>query len=273
MIDVVILNRNLGEVCDSLCVDVEAVMGPESQLVVVDCSTSPQLASKRKTVVVDSDHALEFGLRFGRGMNIGINFLLDSGSSSPWILLLPVDAEIAHLNLKLLLSELAMVSELVAVKPLPEGSAYAALLVEMGLGLGWNFEEGPWLLRSNYVKEQVDLSGKAEFFDANNFRGFLTSLELAFRAYANGKCVGVTKHLVLRENQSYLIEKADLLKTDPLEENLRMFVAEGEEWLHRKYGVKDSWDFAQVVRLLFTQFLVENPHRRPIALVGGLDAY
>lgn len=273
MIDVVILNRNLGEVCDALCVDVERVMGPESQLVVVDCSTSPLLASKQKTVVVDSEHALEFGLRFGRGMNIGINHLLNSGSLSPWILLLPVDAEIAHVNLELLLSELAAVSELVAVKPLPEGSAYAELVAEVGLGLGWNFEEGPWLVRSDYVRDQVSLSETAEFFDSDNFRGFLTSLELAFRAYANGKCVGITKHLVLRENESYLIEKADLMKTDPVEDNLRLFVDEGEAWLRTKYRVNDSWDFAQIVRLLFRQFLDENPASRSIALGGGLDAY
>lgn len=269
MIDVVILNRNLGKVCDALCLDVQRIMGPESQLVVVDCSTSPSLASKNATVVADSKSALESGLRFGRGMNIGINYLLKNEASSPWILLLPVDAEIVHCDLEELAECLSAIPELVAVKPLPDGSAYGGHLEGVGIGLGWNFEEGPWLVRADYVRDQVVLNERSEFFDFSNFRGYLTSLELAFRAYANGKCVGISNHLVLRENESYIIEKADLMKTEPMEENLKRFVEEGELWLRAKYGIRDPWDFAQIVRLLFDQFLVEHPQLKRFSLFGG----
>lgn len=267
MIDVVILNRNLGDVCDALCLDVQRIMGPGSELVVVDCSTSPSLASKNRTIVVDSELALESGLRFGRGMNIGLNHLLKNDISSPWILLLPVDAEIIHVDLEALVEGLASIPELVAVKPLPDGSAYGGLLE--GMGLGWNFEEGPWLVRAEYVRDQMSLSERSEFFDYSNFRGFLTSLELAFRAYANGKCVGISNHLVLRENETYIIEKADLMRTEPMEDNLKRFVEEGEVWLRTKYGIRDPWDFAQIVRLLFDQFLVEHPQLKRFALLGG----
>lgn len=273
MIDAVILNRNLGEVCDSLTSDLERLLGSESQLVVVDCSTEPHLASRRTTVAVTSEHAIKFGLRFGRGMNIGINYLLESGRASPWIMLLPVDTEIVHMDVDLLLGELATVPRLVAAKPLPEGSAYNDFLEERTLGLGWNFEEGPWLVRTDFVRDQISMSGRRQFFDSDNFRGFLTSLELALRAYANGNCVGITKHLILRENQEYLIEKADLLKTEPLKENLRLFLEEGEEWLRKKYQIYDSWDFAQIVRLLFEQFLIENPMYRKMAIGGEADAH
>lgn len=271
MIDAIILNRNLGEVCDSLYRDVESLFGPTCRIEVVDSSTSAKLASKKATVVAKTKEALEHGLRFGRGMNMGLSALLKSGPVNPWILLLPVDTEIVELDLELLMDDLAKIPELVAVKPLPDDSPYTSLLAERGLGIGWNFEEGPWLLNSDFVRKQVNMNNRSEFFDSENFRGFLTGLELSFKAYANGNCVGLTRHLVLRENESHLIEKADLIKTEPLDENLRMLVEEGEAWLRTKYGIQDSWDFAQVVRLLFDQFLVENPDLSSLALIGGYE--
>lgn len=271
MIDAIILNRNLGEVCDALYQNVEELLGPTCRIEVVDSSTSTELASKRVTVLAKTDEALEHGLRFGRGMNMGLNKLLESGPLNPWILLLPVDTEVVKLDLESLVDDLATIPELVAVKPLPDGSPYAKLLGERGRGIGWNFEEGPWLLNSDFVRKQIDLNSRSEFFDSANFRGFLTGLELSFKAYANGNCVGLTRHLVLRENESHLIEKADLIKTEPLDENLRMLVEEGEAWLGTKYGIQDSWDFAQVVRLLFDRFLIENPDLQSLALVGGIE--
>jgi len=269
MIDVIVLNRNLGSVCDALCIDIESVLGLEVNIVVVDCSTSEELASKRVTVQADSEAALRDGLRFGRGMNLGINYLLDADSQSDWMLLLPVDTEIVHLGLEALVRDLNSVVELVAVKPMPESSAYEDLMPITDFALGWNFEEGPWLLKTGFVREQIAMSGRDEFFDANNFRGYLTSLELAFRAYANGLCVGTTKNLLLRENESYLIEKASLMKTNPLEENHRLFISEGVAWLQSKYGIADPWDFAQLVRLGFERFLVEHPDEAHISLGGA----
>ena len=266
VIDVVVLNRNLGSVCDALCAEIDARFGSESKLVVVDCSTSPDLSSSRKTLVEESELAIQIGLRFNRGMNKGITHLLEEGTVNPWILLLPVDTEFVHLDLDTLLTELSAAPEVVAVKPLAERSVYSELLGQLSFGLGWNFEEGPWLLRSDFVRQQMAMSLDDTFFDSSNFRGFLTGLEIGFRAYSNGKAVGISRNLVLRENETYLIEKSDLMRTEGVDEHMALYASEGEAWLKSKYGIEDPWDFAQIVRLLFEQFMVENPQCRPLAL-------
>ena len=91
MIDVIILNRNLGTVCDALCESAREIFGQGVHLVVVDCSTSDELASKEVSVRANWPEAIEQGLRFGRGMNAGMQALFDQESEHEWVLLLPVD--------------------------------------------------------------------------------------------------------------------------------------------------------------------------------------
>jgi hypothetical protein len=268
MIDVVVLNRNLGTVCDALCESAREIFGKGTNLVVVDCSTSDELASTDVTVRANWPEAIEQGLRFGRGMNAGLQAVLKQGSKHEWVLLLPVDTEIVGCNVKGLLAGLDSIPDLVAVKPLPVNSAYEELLGSLNLSLGWNFEEGPWLLKKDFVKSQMSFRDKNEFFDHSNFRGYMTSLDISLRAYANGFCVGLTKDLVLRENETYLMEKSELMKTEPMSENDRLFLIEGVSWLKSRYGIEDPWDFAQLVRLSFERYMLENPEYQKLALVG-----
>jgi hypothetical protein len=269
MIDVVVLNRNLGSVCDELCKSVREVFGQSVNLVVVDCSTSVELASGEVTILADWPDAIEQGLRFGRGMNAGLKFLLDQESENNWVLLLPVDTEIVHCDASDLLKCLNSIPALVAVKPLPINSAYEELIGGTNLSLGWNFEEGPWILRKEFVKSQMFFSDRKEFFDHSNFRGYMTSLDISLRAYANGFCVGLTNNLVLRENETYLMEKSELMKTEPMDENNSLFLSEGVAWLNSRYGIQDPWDFAQLVRISFEQFMLEHPEHHELSLVGG----
>jgi hypothetical protein len=201
-------------------------------------------------------------------MNAGLQALFDQESEHEWVLLLPVDAEIVSGDVKGLLAGLNSIPDLVAVKPLPVNSAYDELIGDLNLSLGWNFEEGPWLLKKDFVKSQMSFSDRNEFFDYSNFRGYMTSLDISLRAYANGYCVGLTKNLVLRENETYLMEKSELMKTEPMNENDRLFLIEGVSWLKSRYGIEDPWDFAQLVRLSFERYMLENPEHQKLALVG-----
>jgi hypothetical protein len=268
LIDAVVLNRNLGQACDNLCDHVERVFGSGTNIVVVDCSTSSKLASNRPTVTVGTLEALRDGLRFNRGMNLGIGQVVMQDTQNEWILLLPVDTEIVDINLEGLKQDLISIPEIVGMKPLSEESAYGEHSNTSSPLLGWNFEEGPWLLKKEFVKSQMEISDRNEFFDNANFRGYMTSLEISFRAYANGNCVGITKNLVLRENETYLLEKSELIKTEPVDENRNLYISEGVHWLKAKYGLEDPWDFAQLVRLSFDRFLVERPEYRHMSIFG-----
>lgn len=258
MLSCVILNRNLGEVCDRLYADVSAMCGVDIPTIVVDSSTDQALASKHATHQISDSVALSQGLRFARGMNVGIQAVIELNDSTEWILLLPVDTEIVFADVEALVRDLSEESLVVAVRPMDEGSAYEELMPSTGLGIGWNFEEGPWIIRKEFAFQQMMLQG-GFFFDPANFRGYLLSLDLAFRAYANGYCTGLTRNLVVKENATYQIEMSDLIRTEQPDQHLSLMLQEGLEWLGRRYAIGDPWSFAQIVRTSHNQFLIENP--------------
>ena len=259
MIDVLILNRNLGEVCDSLVRDLESRLCSRDTITVIDAGSVDGQESLYTKVRVDDSYTKEHGLRFGRGMNLGLKYRSDNGLSNPWVLMLPVDSEIIFWDVDRLIAQASAVNELVAIKPMGSQSPYAQLIEQTSLKLAWNVDEGPWLIRSSFIEEQLKMSAQGNFFSHDNFRGYLTSLDLAFRAYANGYCLGITSHLVIHENESYLLNRSDLIRTEPLDLNRRLLVSEGLKWLENSYAIGDPWSFAQVVRLLYERFLEENP--------------
>ena len=266
MIDVAILNRNLGEVCDRL-VEHLGMLGVHSQqIVVVDCSTDELLASKYSAARVSTPDAIEHGLRFNRGMNIALDHLDGKTESSEWVLFLPVDTEIHSWNMAELLSQAKSIRNLVAIKPLDPNSPYVPLARPHPIAVGWNFEEGPWLIRRDFIDLQRAISPDGNFFDVKNFRGYLTSLELAFRAYASDFCVGATSLVTMSENEEYLIQRSELLRTESKEENWALMLAEGEIWLAGKYGFLDPWTLAWVTRLMYEHYMETHPELRHLGL-------
>jgi hypothetical protein len=266
VIDVAILNRNLGQVCDQLVAKLLTLGVDQENIVVVDCSTNMTLASTYSSIQVATEEVLQHGLRFNRGMNIAIDLLDSRSKTNDWILFLPVDTEINDWNMSQLLTSASQVPDLVAIKPLDPKSAYLPLLEGRQVVLGWNFEEGPWLVRRDFVTLQRSISPSGTFFDDKNFRGYLTSLELGFRAYSNDFCVGATSLVTLSENELYLIERNELMQTETKEENWQLMLVEGERWLSAKYGFLDPWTLAWVTRLMFEQYVSTHPESRHLGV-------
>ena len=73
MIDVIILNRNLGEVCDNLVERLNSfLIEGKDQVIVVDSGSEPQLRSRFTSIGLSDELTHQQGLRFGRGMNLGL---------------------------------------------------------------------------------------------------------------------------------------------------------------------------------------------------------
>jgi len=271
VIDVLILNRNLGEVCDLLVRDLKNRVCSSDTITVIDAGSVDGQESSYTNVKADDAYTREQGLRFGRGMNLGLKYRHENGLCNPWVLMLPVDSEIVSWDFNKLIAQASTIKELVAIKPVSPHSPYNNLIQQASLKLAWNLEEGPWLIRSSFIEEQVKMSAKGEFFSHENFRGYLTSLDLAYRAYANGYCLGITNHLVINENESHLLDRSDLIRTEPLDLNRKLLVSEGLEWLKNRYAIEDPWSFAQVVRLLYSRFLEENPNYQNMEIEAVQD--
>jgi len=261
MIDVIILNRNLGEVCDALVLKLSAHLDMSlDQIIVVDSGSEEELKSRYTSISIDDERTRQHGLRYGRGMNVGLQYRRNLQKVNPWVLLLPVDTEVIKWDLHRFLDSISTQHNIAAIKPTSQDSEYLRILGGDEFRYGWNFEEGAWLVSSNFLEFHSKNFPDSSFFDESNFRGYLTSLELAFRAYINGFSVGITSSLVIFENETHLLERSDLIRTEPIGENQRLLLEEGLNWLHRKYQIQDAWDFAQLVRLTFDQFIAENPH-------------
>ena len=92
-------------------------------------------------------------------------------------------------------------------------------------------------------------------FDGNNFRGYCSESELIAKAYANNWAAAITTEVWALENESHLLSKADLIKTDTYQENLRLYVEEGKRWMLNKYGFNSRWSMHLYVKSFYDSFL------------------
>ena len=77
-------------------------------------------------------------------------------------------------------------------------------------------------------------SGYKHFlYDGSNFRGYGLDSELIAKAYANNFAAAITNKVYLEENEDYLLNHHDLIKTDSYSENLKLFYKEGLRWMKR----------------------------------------
>lgn len=258
----VILNRNLGQVCDAL-VD-ELNLRGVNDIFVVDASSSPELRSQNATLMPQDFETITKGLRVNRGYNLGLSQAL-AESRSDWIFCLPVDTEIKNFEIERLFSQLQILDKVVAVCPLEETSPYLSLIPEAGLGIGWKFPEGPILLKSDFVR-QFQFGSAVRLFDDENFRGYLSFVELALRIYGNDRAIAATSLIQVYEREDYLLNYADLMKTEPLEINKYLLKTEGLSWIREKYGMVDRWSFENIVRLVFEEYVSKNPDEAAIVI-------
>ena len=90
-------------------------------------------------------------------------------------------------------------------------------------------------------------------------RGYLSESELIAKGYANDWAAAITSSVFVEENESYLLEKADLIKTDKFQENFELYLEEGRSWIRQKYGFNSRWSMQQYVKKLLRPLLRKQP--------------
>jgi hypothetical protein len=96
-------------------------------------------------------------------------------------------------------------------------------------------------------------------FDGTNFRGYFSESEIIAKAYSNNWAAAITSKVFAEENESYLLKKADLIKTESYDENISLYLQEGLVWLKRKYGFNSRWSMQQYVKSFYDNFFNYNP--------------
>jgi hypothetical protein len=261
----IILNRNLPEVTESLYDHLKKFDGDATDIYIVEAGSDASKLTKHSSWHANWDEATQHGLRYGRGMNFGLSQLWkeDKFKNYDAFFLLTNDTELQQLaTVAPLMKIMDEHPKLGILSPCSERWGEKLLLEKEQTKYFWFIHNNSFLLRREFI-ESVCKINKPDFmnflFDGENFRGYLSESELIAKAYANDWAAAITSAVWAGENESYLINQADLIKTEDYQENLRLYVTEGKDWLRNKYGFNSRWSMQQYVKSFYDKFFEFHP--------------
>jgi len=261
----IILNRNLPEPTNKLCQHLQRYDGDVTDIFVVEAGSDKEKLSKYATWHVNDEETLIQGLRYPRGMNFALYSLYkdDKLDNYDAFFLLTNDTILNPVQTIKPLSEIFdKLPQVGILSPCSKEWGEARLLGEDDVKFFWHIHTTAYFLRREFIKEICDF--KAEqyttfLFDGTNFRGFLAEVELIAKAYANDWTAAITSKVWAEEDESHLLTLHDMIKTEPYDLNIRMYIDEGLEWIHKKYGFKSHWQMQQYVIFLYNDYFKRNP--------------
>lgn len=268
----ILLNRNLPEVTDRLYEHISKFDGDLTEIFVVEAGSDPDKLCRYTTWYANSEEAIRQGLRYSRGMNFGLSELYKAGRFRDFgaFFLLTNDTELdSQPTLAPLLEILDEHKRVGILSPCSERWGERLLLRQELTKYFWFIHNNAYLIRREFVEVVADIE-QPDFmnflFDGSNFRGYCTEHELIAKAYMNDWAAAITSKVRARENESYLLDYADQIKTERYEENLRLYLAEGQKWMKRKYGFNSHWSMHQYVKCFYDRFFEFYPEYNPFKI-------
>jgi len=261
----IILNRNLPVATDALCQHIRQFDSEHTEIFVLEAGSDKNNLSQNATWYIDDPVTMKNGLRYGRGMN---QALLELYQSDRWhqfdaFFLLTNDTELeSGSTIGSLLKILDHHRRVGILSPCSKSWGERLLLKEQTTKYFWFIHNHALFLRREFLEAILNFSepNNLDFvFDGSNFRGYLSESELIAKAYSNDWAAAITSEVTVEENESYLVEKSDLIKTEPFEENLKLYIREGEQWMRRKYGFNSRWAMQQYVKSFYDRFFEFHP--------------
>jgi len=260
-----ILNRNLPEVTNTLCEHLLRFDSDLTDVFVIEAGSDADHLSRYATWHASTPDVTANGLRYCRGMNYGLSQLWKEKKFHQYdaFFLLTNDTELqAQTTLAPLMKILDQHPRVGILSPCSERWGERLLLTKQTTKYFWFIHNNAYLLRREFVEsilnpDQPDAMGFV--FDGNNFRGYGSESELIAKAYANDWAAAITSEVWAGENESHLIDKADLIKTEGYEENLKLYVEEGRRWMRNKYGFNSRWSMQLHVKNFYDRFFDFHP--------------
>lgn len=262
----IILNRNLPDPTDRLYEHLAATDGDLTDVFVLEAGSDIDKLSKYCTWHANDSNIRKNGLRYCRGMNYALLNLYKENKWSSYdaFFLLTNDTVLeSRKTIEPLLEILDKHSKLGILSPCSRRWGERLLLTAEPTKYFWFIHNHALLIRREFLESIMQLiepSFMNFIFDGSNFRGYLSESELIAKAYANDWAAAITSEVYAEENESYLLEKADLIKTEVFEENIRLYLQEGSMWIKQKYGFNSRWSMQQYVKSFYDLFFENNPH-------------
>jgi len=259
----IILNRNLPTITDKLFNLIKKFNNKHTDIFVVDSGSLKKNKSKKTTWAADWKLAKKNGLRFSRGMNFGLYNLFKEKKFDKYdyYFLITNDTVVEK---KPFINKLVKIMDkekkIAILSPCSRKWGERHLLRSKKLKFFWYIHNNAYFIRKNFIHKIKNIkNGYMNFlFDGNNFRGFGSDSELVLKAYKNNMGAAITSEVWLSENESYLLNKSMLIKTEPFDENLKLYVKEGLSWMKKKYKFQTRWDMHLYVKKYYDSFFKKN---------------
>ena len=261
----IILNRNLPDVTDALFAHLQRYDGDATDIFVVEAGSDSENLSKNVTWHATWQEAHAHGLRYCRGMNYGLSQLWKEEKFKQYdaFFLLTNDTELQPQKTIAPLVEILDQHPRVGIlSPCSKRWGERLLLEKQSTKYFWFIHNNAYLLRREFIESifnENEPDAMNFLFDGSNFRGYGSENELIAKAYANDWAAAITSSIWAGENESHLLEKADLIKTEAFEDNLKLYVEEGRAWMRKKYGFNSYWSMQQYVKSFYDRFFEFHP--------------
>jgi hypothetical protein len=235
---------------------------------VVEAGSDLDRMSRYVTWHADWPDAITHGLRFPRGMNYGLSQLWKQGIFEEYdaFFLLTNDTLLPETrSVKPLMDVFELHPRLGILSPCGSRWGERLLLENEKTKYFWFIHNNALLLRREFIESIVNIENPdfmSFLFDGSNFRGYGSEHELIAKAYINDWAAAITTSVFVGENESYLLNHADLIKTEKYEENLQLYLEEGQIWMRNKYGFNSHWSMQQYVKSFYDKFFEFHPEYR-----------
>ncbi len=260
----IILNRNLGTITNNLYKKIYKYNKKYTDIFVIDSGSDIKKKSKYTTWSANWKKAKQNGLRFSRGMNYGLfkMYQEDKFKNYEYFLLLTNDSEVESKPfIKELVNTMNKVKSIAILSPCSKRWGEKVLLKDKKLKFFWYIHNNAYFVRKDFielVRKKKNFNYLNFLFDGKNFRGFGADSELIMKAYKSNMSAAITSKVWVEENENYLLKKSSLIKTDPYDRNLKLYINEGLKWMKRKYNFDSRWDMHLHVKKYYNIFFEKN---------------
>ena len=261
----IILNRNLPDPTNALVEHLLKYDGIHTDIFVLEAGSDEDKKSKYCTWYDNSEDTCKNGLRYSRGMNYALSSLWKEKNFQKYdaFFLLTNDAELSKkATIKPLLDVMILHQQVGILSPCSKHWGEKSLIEGGDVKYFWFIHNNAYFMRREFIEDicNQDQPDKMKFlFDGENFRGYMSEIELIAKAYANNWAAAITNIVFVEENESYLLNQPEVIKTESYEENMKLYIKEGTEWVKKKYGFSNRWVMQQYVRMFYESFFEYHP--------------
>ena len=266
---VIILNRNLPKETDNLVEHLKKYDDEYADIFVVEAGSDKNNLSKYCTWHVEVEEVVKHGLRYSRGMNYGLLKLWKEGDWKKYdsFFLITNDTKFPknQNTIKTLQKIQEKYSKVGILSPCSQRWSEKDLIGPDSLKYFWFIHNNAYFLRKELIEQLIntdDPSYMNFLFDGDNFRGYLSESEIIAKAYVNDWAAAITTKVYSEEDESYLLDKNKLIKTESYEKNLQLYVDEGLKWVKKKYGFNSRWQMMQYSQLFYEKFFEYYPEEK-----------